>query len=102
VSRTCPPTRQSPREQPIFNQPRAPILSRAIKGIYQTEDASTFAIIEEFSKTPDRRYTKISLPTYVLIGKDGSVVQQYVAEDPGLPVIERIGPDIKKALDQRL
>ncbi len=49
-----------------------------------------------------RQYGAGALPTYILIGKDGNVVQQYVGEDPGSPVIERIGPDIKKALDQRL
>jgi thiol-disulfide isomerase/thioredoxin len=49
-----------------------------------------------------RQYGAGALPTYILIGKDGNVVQQYVGEDPGSPVIERIGPDIKKARDQRL
>ena len=49
-----------------------------------------------------RQYGAAALPTYILIGKDGNVVQQYVGEDPGSPVIERIGPDIKKALDQHL
>lgn len=49
-----------------------------------------------------RQYGAGALPTYILIGKDGTVVRQYVGEDPGSPVIERIGPDIKKALDQRL
>jgi len=49
-----------------------------------------------------RQYGAAALPTYILIGKDGTVMQQYVGEDPGSPVIERIGPDIKKALDQRL
>lgn len=48
-----------------------------------------------------RQYGASGLPTYVLIGKDGNVVQQYVGEDPSFPVIERIGPDIKKSLDQR-
>jgi hypothetical protein len=49
-----------------------------------------------------RQYGAGALPTYILIGKDGNVVQQYVGEDPASPIIERIGPDIKKALDQRL
>jgi thiol-disulfide isomerase/thioredoxin len=47
-----------------------------------------------------RQYGAGALPTYILIGKDGNVVQQYVGEDPASPVIERLGPDIKKALDQ--
>lgn len=48
-----------------------------------------------------RQYGAGALPTYILIGKDGTVVQQYVGEDPGSPVIERIGPDIRKSLEQR-
>jgi thiol-disulfide isomerase/thioredoxin len=49
-----------------------------------------------------RQYGAGALPTYILIGRDGTVVQQYVGEDPEYPVIERVGPDIKKALEQRL
>jgi thiol-disulfide isomerase/thioredoxin len=45
-----------------------------------------------------RRYGADALPTYVLIGRDGAVVQQYVGDDPGEPLIERIGPDLKKSL----
>jgi|HubBroStandDraft_4_1064222.scaffolds.fasta_scaffold09153_2 thiol-disulfide isomerase/thioredoxin len=46
-----------------------------------------------------RQYGASALPTYILIGKDGTVVQQWVGDDPGAPVLERIGPDIKKALN---
>lgn len=46
-----------------------------------------------------RQYGANALPTYVLIGKDGAVVNQYVGDDPDVPVIERIGPDLKKSLD---
>jgi thiol-disulfide isomerase/thioredoxin len=49
-----------------------------------------------------RQYGTNALPTYILIGKDGNVIQQYEGEDPGMPIIERAGPDIKKALSQRL
>ena len=45
-----------------------------------------------------RQYGANALPTYVLIGKDGAVVNQYVGDDPGVPIIERIGPDLKKSL----
>jgi hypothetical protein len=38
------------------------------------------------------------LPTYVLLDRDGKEVQRYVGEDPGRSVIERVGPDIKRAL----
>jgi thiol-disulfide isomerase/thioredoxin len=46
-----------------------------------------------------RQYGASALPTYVLIGKDGAVVNQYVGDDPDLPIIERIGPDLKKSLE---
>lgn len=46
-----------------------------------------------------RQYGANALPTYVLIGKDGAVVNQYVGDDPDVPIIERIGPDLKKSLD---
>jgi thiol-disulfide isomerase/thioredoxin len=46
-----------------------------------------------------RQYGASALPTYVLIGKDGTVVQQYVGDDPGEPILERMGPDLKKTLD---
>ena len=46
-----------------------------------------------------RQYGTSSLPTYVLIGKDGNVVQQYVGDDPGEPILERMGPDLKRTLE---
>jgi thiol-disulfide isomerase/thioredoxin len=46
-----------------------------------------------------RQYGASALPTYVLIGKDGTVVQEYVGDDPGEPILERMGPDLKKTLD---
>jgi thiol-disulfide isomerase/thioredoxin len=45
-----------------------------------------------------RQYGASSLPTYVLIGKDGNVVQQYVGHDPGEPILERMGPELRTAL----
>jgi thiol-disulfide isomerase/thioredoxin len=47
-----------------------------------------------------RQYGASALPTYILISKDGTVVQQYVGHDPYNPVVSRIGPDIKKRLEQ--
>jgi thiol-disulfide isomerase/thioredoxin len=38
------------------------------------------------------------LPTYVLIGRDGSVLQKAVGEDPARSIMERLGPEIKKSL----
>jgi len=46
---------------------RAKFTTRAIKGLYQTEDESAFAAIEEFSATPNKRYTKISFTNGVTI-----------------------------------
>jgi thiol-disulfide isomerase/thioredoxin len=46
-----------------------------------------------------RQYGASALPTYVLIGKDGSVVQQYVGDDPEQPIAERMGLDLRKTLD---
>ena len=39
-----------------------------------------------------------ALPTYVLLGRDGSVLQKYVGEDPAQSIMERVGPDLKKTL----
>src|ERR1700735_3575654 len=46
-----------------------------------------------------RQYGASALPTYVLIGKDGNVVQQYVGDDPGEPILERMEPDLKRSLE---
>jgi len=46
-----------------------------------------------------RQYGANSLPTYVLIGKDGNVVQQYVGDDPGEPILARMAPDLKRTLE---
>jgi hypothetical protein len=46
---------------------KARFTTRAVKGIYQTKDASGFAGIEEFSKTPNKRYFKISFTNGITI-----------------------------------
>ena len=46
-----------------------------------------------------RQYGASALPTYVLIGKDGNVVEQYVGDDPGEPILERMEPDLKRTLE---
>jgi thiol-disulfide isomerase/thioredoxin len=46
-----------------------------------------------------RQYGASALPTYVLIGKDGNVVQQYVGDDPGEPILERMETDLKRTLE---
>ncbi len=46
-----------------------------------------------------RQYGASALPTYVLIGRDGAVIQQYVGDDPEEPIGERMGPDLRKSLE---
>jgi thiol-disulfide isomerase/thioredoxin len=46
-----------------------------------------------------RQYGASALPTYVLIGRDGTVLQQYVGDDPDEPILDRMGPDLKKSLE---
>jgi outer membrane lipoprotein-sorting protein len=45
----------------------ASFTTRYIKGIYQTEDASGFAAIEIFSKSPNKALTKISFPNGLVL-----------------------------------
>ena len=49
-----------------------------------------------------RRYGVEALPTYVLLGRDGNVIDRYEGEAPGVSIVERIGPDLRKALEARL
>jgi thiol-disulfide isomerase/thioredoxin len=42
-----------------------------------------------------------ALPTYVLIGRDGAVLQKFVGEAPAESVVERIGPDLKASLARK-
>ncbi len=39
-----------------------------------------------------------ALPTYVLLGRDGSVLQKFVGEEMAESIVERIGPDLKASL----
>jgi thiol-disulfide isomerase/thioredoxin len=39
-----------------------------------------------------------ALPTYVLLGRDGAIVQKFVGEEMAESIVERIGPDLKKTL----
>lgn len=47
-----------------------------------------------------RQYGASALPTYVLIGRDGTVVQEFVGHDPNQPLVDRLGADVKKSLEQ--
>jgi len=48
--------------------------------------------------TFQRQYGVNALPTYVLVGRDGNVVDKIVGEDPANSILERIGPQLKSAL----
>jgi cytochrome c biogenesis protein CcmG, thiol:disulfide interchange protein DsbE len=48
-----------------------------------------------------RQYGVNALPTYVLLGRDGSVVQKFVGEAPVESIVERIGPDLKASLSAK-
>jgi thiol-disulfide isomerase/thioredoxin len=39
-----------------------------------------------------------ALPTYILLGRDGAVVQKFVGEEMAESIVERVGPDLKKSL----
>ncbi len=45
-----------------------------------------------------RQFGVKALPTYVLLGRDGSVLQKFVGEAPAESIVERIGPDLKASL----
>jgi thiol-disulfide isomerase/thioredoxin len=47
------------------------------------------------------QYGVNALPTYVLIGRDGSVFQKFVGEDAAESIVERIGPDLKSGLSAK-
>jgi len=48
-----------------------------------------------------RQYQVEGLPTYILLGRDGKEIQRYVGEDPGQSIVERIGPELKRALEAK-
>jgi thiol-disulfide isomerase/thioredoxin len=52
--------------------------------------------------TKASRYAVQALPTYILLGRDGNIVGQYEGEAPGVSIVERIGPDVRKALAAKL
>jgi thiol-disulfide isomerase/thioredoxin len=48
-----------------------------------------------------RRYGVQGFPTYILMDGNGTVLQRYEGEDPSQSLIERIGPDVKKAQESK-
>jgi hypothetical protein len=75
----------------------AKFTTRAIRGLYQTEDESSFAAIEEFSEAPNKRYSKISFTNGVTIREvcDGKTAW---FEDPVGGVHPFTGVDLESRL----
>jgi thiol-disulfide isomerase/thioredoxin len=48
-----------------------------------------------------RRYGVQGFPTYILMDSNGTILQRYEGEDPSQSLVERIGPDVKKAQDSK-
>ncbi len=48
-----------------------------------------------------RRYGVQGFPTYILMDGNGTILRRYEGEDPSQSLIERIGPDVKKAQDSK-
>ncbi len=48
-----------------------------------------------------RRYRVQGFPTYILMDSNGTILQRYEGEDPSQSLVERIGPDVKKAQDSK-
>jgi thiol-disulfide isomerase/thioredoxin len=48
-----------------------------------------------------RRFGVSALPTYILIGSNGTILQRYVGASPHEFLADRIGPDLKQALEGR-
>jgi hypothetical protein len=47
-------------------------------------------------------YGATALPTYVLIGKDGHVVKQWVGDAEDQTLVDRMGDDLKSSLSAKL
>jgi thiol-disulfide isomerase/thioredoxin len=46
-----------------------------------------------------RRFGVTALPTYILIGSDGTMIQRYVGASPSESLADRMAPDLKQALE---
>jgi thiol-disulfide isomerase/thioredoxin len=60
--------------------------------------------VQRFDATDEfkHRFGVNALLTYVLIGRDGKNLERYVGEAAGQSIVERIGPDLKRALQAKL
>lgn len=50
------------------------------------------------NRTMAKLYGVTAFPTYILIDGSGHVVQQFVGDDPSMPLGDRIGPELRNAL----
>ena len=48
-----------------------------------------------------RRYGVTGFPTYILMDSKGTVLQRYQGEDPEQSLVDRIGPDVKRAQEAK-
>jgi thiol-disulfide isomerase/thioredoxin len=48
-----------------------------------------------------RRYGANALPTFILIGSDGKVLQQWVGDDEDQSLVDRMRPDLESALAKK-
>jgi hypothetical protein len=48
-----------------------------------------------------RQYQIPGLPTDVLLDRDGKEIRRYVGKDRGQSIIERVGPEITRALQAK-
>lgn len=48
-----------------------------------------------------RRYGVQGFPTYILMDSNGTILQRCEGEDPSQSLVERIGPDVKKAQNSK-
>jgi len=48
-----------------------------------------------------RQYGANALPTYILIGGDGTILQQWVGDDENQSLVNRLGPEVDRALGKR-
>jgi hypothetical protein len=73
--------------------------TRWLKGIYQTEDAETFAAIEVFSKSPNKAFTKITFPNGLTIREvcDGKSAW---LEDPRGGIHELTGAALESRIEE--
>jgi thiol-disulfide isomerase/thioredoxin len=69
---------------------------------FVAEHQMTWAQRFDGNGTLAHQYGVAALPNYILLGRDGNTIGQYEGEAPGVSIVERIGPDLRKALQAKL